>query len=608
MLERYRRKIILFCLLLNGFLLALNIFYFNPLLSGQKPMKDFNRLSLDFQTEYTKLSEERVRLAAMAQAGKSEDELLGQLKTIHSQAEKTYKVMLGLYQAAEEMEVEKEISFLSQAYAQETKQMTFLKSIIRNLPLVGRLAYGFDSATDHIRMGLYKAYVEVKNSNSPNDIKEIEEIFKESGIEKPQDILTASSEVVLNVHRNSRTYIPAVDENVDLAKIAIQSGVGAVKAYFDGCLLVTGVKSIDLQGEVLNQLGISSDLQSFIKLTLGEKTAGEYVKEKLMEKFLEVYEYALTPKEIEAIMNEDAEEVKDILRKINQQKEEGQQEAGEEGVGTPQAILALSNEALRVSQEIAESEKIAESTPYHQWPKEAQRKAAQKLNELEKKGPLLAVGQTTTDRRNVGSYLIPSGVWDLITVSSGKTPILNYGLEKERGETVSLVNFNTNLSSVSLAKEILETEPFTLEEAEELGVFKEEDIETGGEGKKEIIVGGIIPSWCKRSCRDRNSSKCKECLVSFGSKKETPCQPNWQCDSWSECIGGRQERVCRDLNGCGTDKGKPATSQSCSVQKSNNQCQPDTPTGDYVRTDPYSILDLMRSGCEPKQGGSTPGE
>jgi len=34
----------------------------------------------------------------------------------------------------------------------------FYQNVIWNLPVVSRLAHGFDSTTDHLRLGLYKGY------------------------------------------------------------------------------------------------------------------------------------------------------------------------------------------------------------------------------------------------------------------------------------------------------------------------------------------------------------------------------------------------------------------------------------------------------------------
>jgi PGF-pre-PGF domain-containing protein len=47
----------------------------------------------------------------------------------------------------------------------------------------------------------------------------------------------------------------------------------------------------------------------------------------------------------------------------------------------------------------------------------------------------------------------------------------------------------------------------------------------------------------------------------------TPCIEDWICTEWSECIGGKQTRICKDRNECGTTKNKPEEERSCEVEK-----------------------------------------
>ena len=43
-----------------------------------------------------------------------------------------------------------------------------------------------------------------------------------------------------------------------------------------------------------------------------------------------------------------------------------------------------------------------------------------------------------------------------------------------------------------------------------------------------------------------------------------PCTPNWQIGAWGPCqSNGTQTRTVTDLNNCGTNAGKPATTQVC---------------------------------------------
>lgn len=70
-------------------------------------------------------------------------------------------------------------------------------------------------------------------------------------------------------------------------------------------------------------------------------------------------------------------------------------------------------------------------------------------------------------------------------------------------------------------------------------------------------------TYCSNGCYN---GECKSCI------------PSWSCDSWSSCVNGIQTRTCTDTNNCGTNSGKPSTTQSCiivtqkydSPQKYNN--------------------------------------
>lgn len=42
------------------------------------------------------------------------------------------------------------------------------------------------------------------------------------------------------------------------------------------------------------------------------------------------------------------------------------------------------------------------------------------------------------------------------------------------------------------------------------------------------------------------------------------CPENWNCTSWGPCINDTQQRICVDLNSCGTENNKPVFEQNCS--------------------------------------------
>jgi len=43
------------------------------------------------------------------------------------------------------------------------------------------------------------------------------------------------------------------------------------------------------------------------------------------------------------------------------------------------------------------------------------------------------------------------------------------------------------------------------------------------------------------------------------------CTNNWSCTVWSECSSGQRIRICTDKSYCGNNLGKPATTETCSV-------------------------------------------
>tara|TARA_Y100000310_G_scaffold11797_1_gene12299 strand:- start:3304 stop:4062 length:759 start_codon:yes stop_codon:yes gene_type:complete len=45
------------------------------------------------------------------------------------------------------------------------------------------------------------------------------------------------------------------------------------------------------------------------------------------------------------------------------------------------------------------------------------------------------------------------------------------------------------------------------------------------------------------------------------------CVESWDCSGWGECIAEEQDRVCVDLNDCGTYEGEPYLVQGCEVEE-----------------------------------------
>ena len=50
-----------------------------------------------------------------------------------------------------------------------------------------------------------------------------------------------------------------------------------------------------------------------------------------------------------------------------------------------------------------------------------------------------------------------------------------------------------------------------------------------------------------------------------GTIENETCTPNWDCNNWSECVNGEQNRICTDLNNCNTTVNKPVESSTCSA-------------------------------------------
>jgi hypothetical protein len=43
------------------------------------------------------------------------------------------------------------------------------------------------------------------------------------------------------------------------------------------------------------------------------------------------------------------------------------------------------------------------------------------------------------------------------------------------------------------------------------------------------------------------------------------CEPDWDCELWSECLGGVQNRTCIDINSCGFSQDKPTETRACGM-------------------------------------------
>jgi len=56
--------------------------------------------------------------------------------------------------------------------------------------------------------------------------------------------------------------------------------------------------------------------------------------------------------------------------------------------------------------------------------------------------------------------------------------------------------------------------------------------------------------------------------VTTSSTVTTSCVEDWDCDDWSRCKHGDQERTCKDSNRCGTSYNKPREERDCDEERS----------------------------------------
>ena len=54
-----------------------------------------------------------------------------------------------------------------------------------------------------------------------------------------------------------------------------------------------------------------------------------------------------------------------------------------------------------------------------------------------------------------------------------------------------------------------------------------------------------------------------EATIAVRKIEQSRCIENWECDEWTDCEKGKQERGCVDLNECGGDFGMPPEKKRC---------------------------------------------
>jgi len=86
------------------------------------------------------------------------------------------------------------------------------------------------------------------------------------------------------------------------------------------------------------------------------------------------------------------------------------------------------------------------------------------------------------------------------------------------------------------------------------------------------------------------SSGVKEFFRQLSLPQTEDCTPNWSCNDWSQCVGGKQIRICLDLNSCGDNSTEPSEERDCSEtpgtnsedsSSSSSSCDPSWACGDW---------------------------
>jgi len=61
---------------------------------------------------------------------------------------------------------------------------------------------------------------------------------------------------------------------------------------------------------------------------------------------------------------------------------------------------------------------------------------------------------------------------------------------------------------------------------------------------------------------------------------ETPCETDWVCSDWLDCVNGEQKRVCVDRNNCQDESTMPLDEQECTITKTQEVQRKQSPAAD----------------------------
>ena len=99
--------------------------------------------------------------------------------------------------------------------------------------------------------------------------------------------------------------------------------------------------------------------------------------------------------------------------------------------------------------------------------------------------------------------------------------------------------------------------------------------------------------------------------ITVDNESNEPISCQWECDDWSECLSTAiQTRTCTEINGCGSDEGRPAEEQACTFVSPEDNTNTNTnidgtsePDGNTISSEPPNIT--MRY---PEQGDTVSGD
>lgn len=82
--------------------------------------------------------------------------------------------------------------------------------------------------------------------------------------------------------------------------------------------------------------------------------------------------------------------------------------------------------------------------------------------------------------------------------------------------------------------------------------------------------------------------------IEFDLLNITPCEEDWECTDWGECVEGQKQRKCTDNNECGTTSDKPEETKECDTEP-EPECESDSDCDDQ---DPCTSNECVNGKCD----------